>query len=94
VSPATPSPDEFPRQRNLPTVFLLPVLIGPIVTEFALLFYIIVLSVIWCAIVYIIIGLMRTLQFVLLRIVDNPKGPILGLSGLLVGVAALVKVFL
>jgi hypothetical protein len=76
----------------LPAVLIF-VLIGPIIAELGLLFYVIVLSAVWCAVVYIVIALMRMVQFVLLRIVDNPKGPVLGLSGLLIGVAALVKAF-
>ena len=80
----------------LPLLFLIATLlvIGPIGVESALLFVIIVLSAAWCAIVWIGLGLIRTMQFILLRIVDNPKGPVLGMSGLLVGIAALVKAFL
>jgi hypothetical protein len=55
-------------------VFLF-VLIGPVSAELGLLCYVIVLSAVWCAVVYIVIGLMRMVQFVLLRIVDNPKRP-------------------
>jgi hypothetical protein len=78
----------------LPTFIAAFMLIIPVGAEFGLLYLVVLLSAIWCAVVYIAIGMIRTFQFVLLRIVDNPKGPVLGLSGLLVGVAALVKAFL
>jgi hypothetical protein len=84
----------FSQRLLLPTFIAAFMLIIPVGAEFGLLYFVVLLSAIWCAVVYIAIGMIRTFQFVLLRIVDNPKGPVLGLSGLLVGVAALVKAFL
>jgi hypothetical protein len=51
-------------------------------------------SLLWLGLFLLIRGLFRTLQFVLIRIAESPKGPVLGVSGLLVGIGALVKVFL
>ncbi len=51
-------------------------------------------SLLWLGLFALIRFLFRTSQFVLIRIVESPKGPVLGVSGLLVGIGALVKVFL
>ena len=69
-------------------------IVGIVGVESALILIILIGSAIWSAIVFVIMTIIRTMQLILLRIVDHPKGPILGLSGLLVGIAALAKAFL
>jgi hypothetical protein len=48
-------------------------------------------SLLWFLVVLLLLVSLRTIQFVVLRVVEYPKGPILGLSGLLIGIAAILK---
>jgi hypothetical protein len=43
------------------------------------------------SVILLVMLLFRMTQFVLLRITENPKGPIIGLSGLLIAIGMLVK---
>jgi hypothetical protein len=52
------------------------------------------LSVSWLVLVLVLMSLFKVVQFFLIRIIEYPKGPVLGVSGLLIGVAALVKAFM
>ena len=47
----------------------------------------------WRPITWFLRGSMCVLQFVIRRIVEYPKGPVLGLSGLLMAIGALIKIF-
>ena len=46
----------------------------------------------WLLITFCLRGVLRTIQFIVERVVEYPKGPILGLSGLLMAIGALVKI--
>jgi hypothetical protein len=52
-----------------------------------------VLSVIWLVVVLVIMAVFAVIKFLLLRIVEYPKGPVLGLTGLLLAIAAIIKIF-
>ena len=45
-------------------------------------------------IILILMLFLRVIQFITARIAENPKGPILGVSGLLTAIGALAKLFL
>jgi hypothetical protein len=47
----------------------------------------------WRPITWLMRCLLYVLQFVIQRVVESPKGPVLGLSGLLMAIGALVKIF-
>ena len=47
----------------------------------------------WRSIIVFLRGILLGVQFVVQRIVEYPKGPILGLGGLLMAIGALVKTF-
>ncbi len=70
------------------------ILIGVLWAESMLILTVLILSLLWLILIPILMILFRTTQFLLLRIVEYPKGPVLGLSGLLIGIAALIKAFL
>jgi hypothetical protein len=61
--------------------------------ETGLIFLMLLLSVLWYCHILLVMILFRTTQFTLFRIIENPRGPVLGISGFLVGIGALVKVF-
>lgn len=67
---------------------------APVVAEWMLVQTILFLSLYWIIAVWLMILLFRFLQFILIRIVDSKDGPVLALSGVLVGVGAVAKVFL
>lgn len=46
----------------------------------------------WRALIWLLRGVLFGVQFVVQRIVEYPKGPILGLSGLLMAIGVLVKI--
>jgi hypothetical protein len=56
-----------------------------------LLAVILFLSILWLVAVNAVILLFRMTQFILIRIVESPSGPVLGLSGLLIGIGALAQ---
>jgi|ERR1051325_8316400 hypothetical protein len=72
--------------------FVVPFLVSSV--EAGLITMMFFLSVFWYCLVLLIMALFKAVQFILLRIIENPKGPVLGISGLLVGIGALVKAFL
>ncbi len=47
----------------------------------------------WQIVVLLLFGLFWCARFILIRIVEYPKGPIMALSGLLIAIGALVKLF-
>ena len=63
----------------------------PIAAETVMLGVMFVWSLLWFLAVLLLLAFLRTTQFVVLRVVEYPKGPVLGLSGLLIGVAAILK---
>ncbi|QDV17299.1 hypothetical protein Pan153_19340 [Gimesia panareensis] len=67
------------------------VISAPVLTEAFMLQTILFLSICWFIIVVFLIVIFRILQFILLRIVENKNGPVLALSGFLVGVGAIAK---
>jgi hypothetical protein len=52
------------------------------------------LVVIPVVLILILMLVLRAMQFIAARIAENPKGPILGVSGLLTGIGAFAKLFL
>ena len=64
---------------------------APVFAETFMLQNIFFLSVYWLIIVVILIALFRICQFILERVVENKNGPVLALSGLLIGVGAIIK---
>jgi hypothetical protein len=62
--------------------------------ETALVLTMLLLSLAWVVIVLLVMAQFAVMKFFLIRIVEYPKGPVLGLSGLLVAIAALVKAFI
>jgi hypothetical protein len=66
---------------------------SPIRFEAGLVSTMLILSFVWFVMVLMLIALFAIIKFFLLRIVEYPKGPVLGLSGLLIAIAALVKIF-
>jgi hypothetical protein len=62
--------------------------------EAGLLSTMLVISVLWLSFALLLIVLFRMTQFFLIRIVEHSRGPVLGISGLLVAVGALLKIFL
>ncbi len=67
---------------------------SPIMSEVSLFMFMLYIGVYWIIVVYIIMFIFRLLQFILIRIAENPKGPVIALSGLLTGIGGIVKVFL
>jgi hypothetical protein len=67
---------------------------APILAEEMLIQTILFLSLYWIIIVWCLMALFRVAQFVLLRVVESKDGPVLGLSGLLVGLGAIAKAIL
>ena len=80
--------------RNLAIYVLLWTTLSTILAEWGLIQTMFFLTLFWFFSVLILMGLFRITQFILYRIADNPKGPVLGISGLLIGIGALVKTFL
>lgn len=64
---------------------------APIFAEWLMVQTILFLSFYWLLLVWIVMFLFRVLQFVLIRIVESPNGPVLALSGFLIGVGAIAK---
>jgi hypothetical protein len=64
---------------------------APIMAEGLLVMTIAFLSLYWIIIVWSLAGIAKAVQFILLRIVESPKGPVLGISGFLIGVGAIIK---
>ena len=92
--PATASYDEYLGQRH---PFYL--LVGGAVMMFATTVALLVLTswllvVIPVVVVLVIMSVFRVGQFVAARIAENPKGPIIGLSGLLTAIGAVAKLFI
>lgn len=69
-------------------------IMSPVILETYILLYMLLLAIAWMVLTSILMIIFRMVQFFLLRIVDAPNGPVLALSGLLVGMAAFVKAFL
>ncbi len=69
-------------------------LAAPVMAEWMMLQSILFLSFYWLCMVWLVTGLARIAQFVLLRIVESKDGPVIALSGLLIGVGALAKAML
>lgn len=67
---------------------------APIMAETFLFQFMFFIGLYWTIIVYSMIFLFRFLQFFLIRIAENPKGPVIALSGLLTGIGAIVKLFM
>lgn len=65
----------------------------PVTVEYFLFLFMFLFAVFWIIIVYIMMVIFSVLKFITLRIADNPKGPVIAISGLLAGLGALVKVF-
>jgi len=64
-----------------------------VIVQMMLVQSIVFLSLYWLILVWIAMAFFRAAQFVLIRIVEHPKSPVLALSGLLVGIGAIVKAF-
>lgn len=64
---------------------------APVLAEVLMLQFILFLSVYWLLLVYAMIVIFRILQFILLRVVENKNGPVLALSGFLIGLGAIAK---
>ncbi|NES83428.1 MAG: hypothetical protein F6K10_19590 [Moorea sp. SIO2B7] len=64
---------------------------APIMAEWMLVQTILFLSFYWLILVWVAIFLFRVFQFILLRIVESSNGPVLALSGFLIGLGAIVK---
>jgi hypothetical protein len=69
-------------------------LTSPIRFEAGLVSTMLILSLAWLVTVLLLMALFAVMKFFLIRIVEYPKGPVLGLSGLLIAIAALIKVFM
>ena len=69
------------------------VVAAPIMAEWMLLQTVLFLSFYWIVLVWAAILLFRVSQFILIRIVESSNGPVLALSGLLIGVGAVAKAF-
>jgi hypothetical protein len=74
--------------------FVTAVIAAPLMAETLLNQVILFLSIYWVVFVWIMIAIFRILQFILLRIAESPNGPILGISGALIGLGAIVKALL
>jgi len=46
------------------------------------------------ALIFVLIAGFQVVQFVIVRVAESPKGPVLGLAGLLTAIGALVKLFI
>lgn len=64
---------------------------APVMAEWLLVQTILFLSFYWLVLVWLAISLFRVLEFILIRIVESSNGPVLALSGFLVGVGAIVS---
>ena len=67
---------------------------APVMSEVFLFMFMFFMGLYWTIIVYIVIFVFRILQFLLIRIAENPKGPVIALSGVLTGIGAIIKIFL
>jgi len=64
---------------------------APVLVEWIILQSILFLSVYWLIFVVLLIALFSILKFILIRIVESKNGPVLALSGLLIGLGAIAK---
>ena len=64
---------------------------APILAELLILLTMLFLSFYWLIAVVAVMLLFRTIQFVLLRIVESPNGPVLGITGALIGIGGIAK---
>lgn len=66
-------------------------ILSPIMAELMLIQTILFMSLYWLILVYLCMAIFRILQFILIRIVESPNGPVLALTGLLIGIGGLAK---
>lgn len=69
------------------------VITAPLRFELGLVATMFILSLAWLVIVLVLMAIFAIAKFFLIRIVEYPKGPVLGLSGLLIIIGGLIKVF-
>jgi hypothetical protein len=67
---------------------------APVVAEWFMLQAILFLSLYWLCFVWVLSGIGRVGEFLLLRIAESKEGPILGLSALLTAAGAVAKAYL
>lgn len=72
-------------------ILIMVIVLYPLLVETILVGVMLGWSLLWFINVLLLLVFLRTTQFVVLRVVEYPKGPILGLSGLLIGIAAVLK---
>ena len=68
-------------------------LVGVFIGMPALLLALAFLSLSWLLLLSVLAPLLRVAEFLVLRLAEHPKGPVLGLSALLAAIGALMKVF-
>lgn len=67
---------------------------APIMSEAFLFMFMFFIGLYWIIIIYVVMIIFRVLQFLLIRIAEHPKGPVIAISGLLTGIGAVIKLFL
>jgi hypothetical protein len=80
-------------QTYLVILAIIYLITSPLRFEAGLVSTMLILSLAWLVIVLLLMALFAVAKFFLIRIVESPKGPVLGLSGLLIAIAALIKTF-
>lgn len=70
------------------------ILAAPLMSEAFLFMFMLFIGIYWIIIIYVVMLIFRMLQFLLIRIAENPKGPVIALSGLLTGIGGVIKIFL
>jgi hypothetical protein len=65
--------------------------VAPFLAEILLLYAILVLSFCWLVLVWLMILAFRVVQFILIRIEKNPKGPVLAVCGILAAIGGVAK---
>jgi hypothetical protein len=67
---------------------------APVMAEWLMTQFILFLSFYWLCVIWLLMISFRLAQFALLRIVEAKEGPVLGLSGILIGLGAVAKALL
>ena len=66
---------------------------APLLVEMLLLNTMMFLSLYWLIFVVVLILVFRVVQFAILRITDNPKGPVFAISAFFVAIGGIVKLY-
>ncbi|WP_138481524.1 hypothetical protein [Dyadobacter bucti] len=75
-------------------LFFMSIILVNLTAELIVFAFLFSVALIWSIIVMIVIAIFRVVQIAAIRIAENPKGPIMAVSGFLTAFSAIVKYFL